>query len=284
MSSLFSKYIFLLLGVLFFGSAVLWTVIWHFEHDSGVRVVFFNVGQGDAILVSQGNNQILIDGGKDSTVLLDRLGHFMPFWDRTIETVIATHPDQDHIGGLVGVFSAYKVDTVFESGASSDSVVSKRFSEVAREFSRNVIEAQNGMQIAFPNGAVMDIVYPRPDVAATATNDRSIVSRLLFGKHSFLFTGDLPEKYERYASRSPAEILKVGHHGSKYSTGEALLDSVHPKEAVISVGKNSYGHPSSEVVDRLRNRGISLWRTDESGSIEYICMSLETDCRKTFVR
>lgn len=246
---------------------------------SPLRVVFLNVGQGDAILISQGKTQVLIDGGRDGKVLLGRLGRQMPFWDRQIESVIATHPDADHVGGLAAVISRYHVSAYLSNGLEGESEVFRHLRETL-EADRSVGQSVIGTQsrIVFPGGAELRVLFPENGVAKalSETNEGSIVARLVFGDTSFLFTGDLPHEETVLPDITPTKILKVAHHGSKYSTSDEWLSRVRPDDAIVSVGKNRYGHPSDEVLSRLRQRGVRILRTDQQGDIVYVCR--ETSC------
>ncbi len=251
-----------------------------------LKVVFLDVGQGDAILIMQGSNQILIDGGPSGQVLLEKLGKYIPFWDREIEMVIATHPDQDHIEGLVDVFKNYKVDAVMETQAQSESQVYKKLEEIIAEKNIAKIEGKMGAKIKLDQ-AELDIISPQESALAEVvkdTNMYSIVAKLVFGKNSFLFTGDLPSTEELKLIQNnvdlSAKVLKVAHHGSKYSSSNEFLEKVHPDWAIISAGKNNrYGHPTPEVLDRLRTHKINTVRTDEKGDIIYKCQNLNIQCQ-----
>lgn len=249
----------------------LWLSIREFEP---LRIIFLDVGQGDAILITEGDTQVLIDGGAESRQLLGQLGRFVPFWDHRIETVIATHPDADHIGGIASMIRRYQVSSFFSNGAESESPVLadlKRSLEQSSETEQSVLGA--GSRFIFPGGAELAVLFPEGGAAAALkeTNDGSIVARLSYGQSSFLFTGDLPHEEAVLPDIGPAQVLKVAHHGSKYSTSDAWLDRVKPAAAVISVGKNRYGHPSEEVLRRLETAGAEVLRTDEIGNIVFVC-------------
>ncbi len=250
----------------------------YYSRSDTLSVIFLDIGQGDAILIMQGNNQILIDGGPSGNKIMEKLGEHIPFWDRKIELVIATHPDRDHIAGLVEVIKNYQIGAVMENGQENDTEVYKRLQEVIQEHHIEKITGAAGLTVKEGEHMQMDILNPDKESLAREkdTNANSIVAKLTFGKNSFLLTGDLPTKEEEKIIASKAElasvVLKAGHHGSKYSTGDNFLDKVSPREAVISAGKNnSYGHPHPEVLERLRKRGIRIWRTDEAGDVEYEC-------------
>ncbi len=262
-------------------SAVLAVIIFYSNQGQNLKVIFFDVGQGDAILISQGQNQMLIDGGKDGKAILEKLGRCIPFWDRTIETVIATHPDADHIGGLIEVAENYEIGAVLGTNARSDSQTYGAWEEAIAKTEK--IEARKGINIKFPEGAEVSVLYPfsSVDSRGSNSNEYSVVAKLSFGENKFLFTGDLPAEQELDLIKNSVKsgILKVAHHGSKYSTSEEFLNAVNPEEAVISVGKNnSYSHPASEIIERLLKHSVKIWRTDEMGDIKYICQPLGERC------
>ena len=242
-----------------------------------LQVVFLDVGQGDSILIQKGTKQILIDGGPSGKTELAKLGNYLPYFDREIELVIATHPDRDHIGGLVDVARNYKIGKVIATGAEKDTAIFKEWKDLLAFNKIETLEAMRKDEISF-GGAILKIVSPDSpvDFAAGDANNKSIVARLDCENNSFLFTGDIesPAEKEILASGEniDADFLKVAHHGSKYSTSAEFLDAANPNEAVISVGAdNSYGHPTEAVLDALEKRNVRIFRTDENGDIEYRC-------------
>lgn len=257
--------------------------------DWGLEVVFLDVGQGDSILIEQGDKQILIDGGPDGKKVMEGLGKYVPFWDREIEVVIATHPDADHITGLVDVLENYSVGEFIDNEVSSDSQIYKKLKELVDKKGVPKLEAKTGMKIKLGNGSEMKIIFPdgtQKKNNPKDTNSTSIVARLVYGQNSFLFTGDLPAKKESdfldEGMDISADVLKVSHHGSKYASGLNFLEKVQPQEAVISVGKkNRYGHPSGEVLDRLSQVGAKILRTDREGDIEFFCADSKSVCTLT---
>lgn len=267
----------LLLGV---ATLTLWLGFIRFQENE-TKVVFLSVGQGDAILIQSGRQQILIDGGRDGKALLSALGREVPFYDRTIEAVIATHPDADHIGGFPALLDRYRVEEYIHTGAtgkSDDFVILDRALE-QKNISRTV-PGRLGTSIELDRGGKLTLLYPYllPLSPETETNEGSIVARFDFGETSFLLTGDLAEEEKVLPVTEDVDVLKVAHHGSRFSTSDAWLDLVKPEEAIISVGKNSYGHPHPEVMDRLRERNIATYRTDELGSIVYRCLVEQNLC------
>ena len=274
--------ILLTFGLIFFGVS-------SNAQSQKLQVVFLDVGQGDAILISEGEKQILIDGGMSGQKLLEKLGEYVPFWDRKIDIVIATHPDADHISGLVSVLKNYSVDQVIESGAESPSQVFGTMEKIISEKKVEKQIARRGMKIKLSDDAELEIFSPTDAIVAGLkkddTNSASIVAKLTYGENSFLFTGDFPLELESQlvSANLPlsSEVLKVSHHGSKSATSVQFLDYVHPKEAVIPVGKdNRYGHPTAEVLDRLKNNKIKILRTDILGDVVYDCASAREQCTR----
>ncbi len=275
------KIITILLVVIIFALVTVVTMVQVVRPDV-TRVVFLDVGQGDGILITRGARQILIDGGANQKVLLEQLSRYMPFWDRTIDVMLATHPDSDHIGAQIGVFGAYDVPMVIATNAFKRSRAATAWhSALARERSEVVI-ANAATVVRLARGddeaGILRVVFPRNEEIDVESkddaNDTSIVARLDIGGTSFLLTGDLPSSLEEQIAQNDADadILKVGHHGSRFSTAGFFLDRVTPKQAIISVGRdNSYGHPTEEVLRKLESRNIEILRTDKSGTIVYIC-------------
>ncbi len=260
------------------------------EKNESLKIVLLDVGQGDAILISQKNQQILIDSGQDGKLILEKLGRYIPFWDRKIEVLVATHPDADHIGGLIEVMDKYKIDLLLDSGMESETQIFKKYEET---ISKNGIRkelARDNMNLKIGEGAELKILSPFfdfPGGKIKDTNLESIVSEIIFGNNRFLLMADAPiEKEEELINRVTnleAQVFKVGHHGSKYSTGNNFLDKVRPKDAIISVGKNNrYGHPAKEAIERLQNKNLNILRTDESGDIIYTCPKKEAECKITY--
>jgi competence protein ComEC len=265
-------FVFGLSGVSICCAVLVWQAV---RRQDETEVVFLSIGQGDAILIHSGTTEVLIDAGADGKLLLSRLGRHIPFWDRTIETVIATHSDRDHIGGFPSVFHSYRVLSALTNGYEDGTESEKLFFDAIRSegISRQPIRA--GTEIVLPGGGgVFTAEHPSPHgppLSDKESNEGSIVLRFVYGESSILFTGDLPREESFLTDEQPVDILKVAHHGSKYSSSDAFLDLTRPREAVISVGKNRYGHPAPEVTDRLIRRGIDVHRTDMEGNIVYVC-------------
>jgi competence protein ComEC len=261
--------------LIFLASAVF--LVWHAvfaENKQNLTVAFLDVGQGDAIFIdTPEGRQILIDGGPNKKVLSE-LSKVMPFYDRSIDVVIATHPDQDHIGGLLNILERYKVDLIIEPGVDSAASVYDGLENLIEEKGIKKILARRGMKLALSEDIYLLFLFPDRDVLEMTSNYASIVAKLVYGDTSFLFTGDSPKEIERYLvflspSSLNSDVLKVAHHGSKTSTSEIFVGYVNPKYAVISTGRgNRYGHPHKEVLDILRRFDVSILRIDKNGTIE----------------
>lgn len=261
------------IGLLFLAAIFVWYAVFA-ETRSGLTVAFLDVGQGDAIFIeSPGGNQILIDGGPNNQALRE-LSKIMPFYDRSIDMIIESHPDSDHINGLAEILKRFDVDAVMESGVNSDNPAYQEIQKIIKEKNIKNILGRKDMKINLGKGAYVDILFPDRDVFGLDTNDASIVARLVYGENEFLFAGDSPKKMENYLTsvfgkNLQSDVLKISHHGSDTSTSEQFLGYVNPKYAIISVAKdNKYGHPRQEVLDLLNEFGVSILRTDEIGTIK----------------
>lgn len=238
-------------------------------------VVFLDVGQGDAIFIqSPEGKQLLIDGGRDQTVLRE-LGEVMKLSDRSIDFVMATHPDSDHITGLVDVLERYQVGHVIRTENKGDSAIADSLERAIEAEGVAVTYARRGQQLDLGGGVKLEILFPDIDPSKFESNTSSIVARLSYGDTSFLLTGDSPKSIEEYlvlldGDYLKSDVLKAGHHGSRTSTSELFLEHVSPTYAVISAGKdNSYGHPHVEVTDLLFNNRVETFNTADHGRVVF---------------
>ena len=274
------KYVLILAGFLLMLNFFAWQEVFALNGPSYLKVDFLSIGQGDSEFIqTPANNKILIDGGPDSSVL-GKLNNILPFWDREIDLVILTHPDSDHVDGLIDVLQKYKVDNILWTGIKIDTGTYQKWLEVVAQQKKKgakVIIAESGEEIKSGNVAI-DILSPVDSLNGQffkEDNDTGVVSKLIYGKNSFLFTADIDNKQEQKLVDDKcdlqSDVLKVAHHGSKYSSSDIFLAAVEPKVAVISCGKgNHYGFPTSEVLNRLQNFGIQIKRTDEDGDVEFL--------------
>jgi competence protein ComEC len=245
--------------------------------DDKLRVSFLDVGQGDAILIQRGSQQVLVDGGPSPQLLNLELGKKMPFWDRTIELVVLTHPHADHLTGLVEVLKRYRVERALYPDLEDNSPLYKEWQGLIKE-DINYTFAQAGQKINLGGDVTMEVLNPQvPPLSGTNSdmNNNSVVLRLCAGEISFLLTADIEREAEfeliTQGSKLSSTVLKVGHSGSKTSTTPEFLTAARPIVAVISVGENRFGHPSGEVIGRLEKElgAEYIYRTDEQGTIEF---------------
>ncbi len=244
--------------------------------DHRLQVTFLNVGQGDAIYIrTPAGQDILIDGGPSPQLLAQELSKKMPFWDKTIELVVSTHADADHLTGLVEALKRYKIDQIVDPGVPSDTDLYRQWRQLIAEKNVPDTAVSAGQRIRLAGGLEFDVLNPF-DASITDTNASCVVLGLDYGCISFLFTGDLPQASEQeliYRRLLPdTTVLKVAHHGSNGSTGSAFLAVTRPELAVIQVGKNNYGHPTPQVLSSLDSVCISngVFRTDTSGTITFL--------------
>lgn len=257
---------------------LIWYAVFVIESHRDLEVAFFDVGQGDAIFIqTPQRHQVLIDGGP-SRAVLSKLGRALPFWDRSIDLVILSHPHVDHLAGLIDVAGRYHISTIIESGTKTETPEYHEWKEVVKRKNIPVHIAKAGERIHLDSGITLDFLAPWQDhngVSLKNPHDATVIVRLEYASTSFLFMGDA-EKLTEYrmvwdeADVQDADILKVGHHGSKTSTAEEFLAYVSPEYAIISAGrKNRYGHPHAEVIDRLNRFGATIMRTDIDGDIRF---------------
>ncbi len=256
----------------------LFLISYFYFQKKNFRIIFLDVGQGDAILIitSSGKN-ILIDGGPDKRIIY-KLDQYIPFYKRKIDLMILTHPDPDHLNGLVEVLKRYKVDQVFYNGVKDESLIYLEFLKIIEEkkIKKEIVYSEKNF--IFQEGkenVQLEILYPIRDLTGKSfknDNEASIVLKLIFGKIKILLTGDATKSVENeLISYNPAkleaEILKVSHHGAKDATSLEFLEKIKPNYAIISVGKNRFGHPSLRVLKNLEKIGAKILRTDQLGDI-----------------
>lgn len=234
--------------------------------DSTLKVYFIDVGQADCILIQNQNQNMLIDAGNNSDG--EKITNYLKSLNIiNFKYVIGTHPHEDHIGGLDNIIDNFNIEEVFLPDVYTTTLT---FEDVL-----NSLENKN-MQFTVPQidsiltlgDAQISILHAEED--PDDLNDASIVLRIDFGDNSFLFTGDATSEVEKKLINKniDVDVYKVAHHGSRYSNSKTFLNKVSPKYAIISCGKdNSYGHPHNEVIKKLNDNNIEIYRTDEKGTI-----------------
>ncbi|MFM2414715.1 MAG: hypothetical protein RI911_408 [Candidatus Parcubacteria bacterium] len=241
-----------------------------------LKVVFLNVGQGDAIYIeTPSKKQILIDGGKDEYVMRE-LGAVMPWFDRSLDVLVATHPDADHVGGLAEVVKRLAIGDVFYMSGSHDTPYVDAFEDALREKNITTRNAFLGDVISFGDGVYLHALHPRQGSQYQDTNDSSLVFRIVYRDISFLLTGDASSDIEHdlvkmYSSELKSTFLKAGHHGSDTSSSELFLGFVRPQEVIFSRGcDNDYGHPHDAVVARVKEIGARTYDTCTSHRVSVL--------------
>jgi competence protein ComEC len=248
--------------------------------DDKIHVTFLDVSQGDAILIQKGNQQVLIDGGPSPQATRLELGNRMPFWDRTIDLIVLTHPHHDHLVGLVEVLRYFHVKQVLYPDILWESPTYEEFLILLKEKNVELTIARTGQQINLGDSIVLNVLNPSSTHTADTESDvdnNSIVLRLITGKVSFLLTADISQEteFKLISNRTNLDstVLKVAHHGSDTSTTLDFIAVVEPQIAVISCGANNkFGHPSEAVLERLEDKlgSENIYRTDQHGNIEFI--------------
>lgn len=234
-----------------------------------LRVDFLDVGQGLSILAQTDDACLLYDGGDRGTSSFV-VSYLKDQGIDSLDYVIASHYDSDHLNGLVGALNSFEVKEILGPDYSTDTRVYQSFVSKAEELGLSIEAPEPGNRYPFGDG-YFEVLAPLSDDYADV-NNYSIVLRLVYGETSFLFTGDAEQESElemiEYGEPLNSTVLCVGHHGSPYSSTMEFLEAVSPDYAVISCGKdNSYGHPADSVLERLDTMEIPIWRTDEAGTI-----------------
>jgi competence protein ComEC len=258
-------------SVLIFDAVVWWQIFFSDSDNNLLRLYFLDVGQGDSEFIRfPGGVDVLIDGGPPNGKVLEELSSILSPGDTYIDIVIMSHPQLDHFGGLIDVLKKYRVGVFVGSGRVGDTTAYDELGRVLEERGVPYVALREGDAIRNKN-VLLDIIGPHArDFSSKELNNTSLVAMLSYNNFRALYTGDIGFDVEKNLLTTHdlrADVLKVPHHGSKFSSGSAFLAEIHPKVAVIGVGKNSYGHPTDEAIKRLRESGASVFRTDQGGTI-----------------
>jgi competence protein ComEC len=264
-----------LFGITILGYGAFCVLFWQLPDDK-FHIMFLDVGQGDSIFIkTPQNHQILIDGGPDNAVI-EELGGVMPFFNKSIDLVVLTHPHADHINGLVEVLERFKVENVLLTGVADDEEAYIEFLSIIDEKNVRVFIAEEGTDFLF-NDVLVDVLYPFESIAGMSfdnLNNSSVVVRVVYEENEILLTGDLEMEGEEQLVEEgvelEADILKAGHHGSKTASGLEFLGEVGAEVVVISCGlDNKFGHPHEEVMENFALSGVEeVRRTDLEGTVE----------------
>lgn len=266
-----TKYIFIILFLLLVS---IWAAVVR-APDKNLRFDFFNVGQGDAILIQTPEHQkILIDGGPDN-LILEELGKALPFYDRKIDAVFLTHPHADHLFGLLEVFKRYQVGKVYLTGVIHTTNEYLEFLKLIKEKNLPAEDLQAGDDLEYGEVKIR-VLWPAEDLNGKMIdnlNNSSLVLSVEYKDFAALLLGDLEEEGQGDMLRAGEllkhyNLIKIAHHGSSDGFDPELIDAVKPETAVISVGAdNKYGHPALSTISALESRSIKILRTDRDGTI-----------------
>lgn len=263
---------FLLLTVV----AAIWYAALTENRQKILRVSFLDVGQGDSVFIdAPSGRQMLIDGGK-GRVVLQRLAEVMPWYDRSLDVVMATHPDADHIGGIPDVLSHFTVGLLVQSSVQDEEGSDQKALVAASGAARKAYIAERGDVIDLGKGVYFEVLFPDRAVPSIETNTGCLVGRLVYGNTAFMFSCDAPKQIEKYLAaldggRLRADVLKAGHHGSKTSSDPLFIGFVDPAYVVYSRGcSNGYGHPHQETVAQFQRFGVTARDTCTEGTVTFI--------------
>jgi len=264
--------LFLILGI-FLINFYIYSII--FYDNENLVVYFLDIGQGDSTLIRSPSGRIILIDGGDGSIIMNKLSQVLPFGVRDIDLVIATHPDKDHINGLIPVFDKFNVPNFLYSNIEKDSDIYKSLLDKVRKEGSTIFIAKRGQVFDLGGGAYLEILFPDRLVSEVESNTGSIVSRIVYRDNEFLITGDSPQSIEKYlvyldGDTLSSDVLKLGHHGSKTSSSKIFLEKVRPSFGVLSYGKdNKYGHPNKEPLDFMADLSINPVSTAGGGSIVF---------------
>lgn len=232
-------------------------------------IYFFDVGQGDSEMIDIQGAQFLIDGGPDKAAATE-FEKVMPRLDRYIDIIILTHPNSDHVNGILEILKSYNVGAfIYAASQQNDSSLKQALIEIEKS-QVPIIALSKDDKVKYA-GVELLVLSPAKAEESSDVNDLSFVIRFKSDFGRALFMGDVGSTVEKRLMREydlRSDILKVGHHGSKYSSGREFLEEVRPAAAIIEVGKNSYGHPADQVLNNLRDVTARIFRTDQTGTVK----------------
>ncbi|MBU1036724.1 MBL fold metallo-hydrolase [Patescibacteria group bacterium] len=302
------KIIKILIGLIIILSVLL-AIVHYSDQENNLQVYFFDIGQGDGMLIrTPSHHNIIIDGGPDNT-FITKLGQTLPFYDKTIDLMILTHPHDDHLFGLVEVLKRYKVKQILATGVEHSSNAYFTWLELIKEKDIPFKIALSGQQFIFKkdcsgkyncqsNEVIMEVIYPFEDLSsqeADNLNETSVVTQLRYEQIKILFTGDLEKggeekildylnsREEKADFNLRSQVLKVGHHGSKTSSILPFLKAIDPQYAIIQVGQdNKFNHPFLEVLKNLERLGAEIYRNDLKGDILLFSNGQDVNIKASF--
>ena len=247
------------------------------QTSANVTIKFIDVGQGEAILIALPEKTMLIDAGPTGSApkiaqVLQELGR------NKIDYLVATHPDEDHIGGMADVISSTQIGTIYAPNKTNNTATYRKFLTAIQNNNLQITLAEAGTIIDQTDSYKLEILWPKKDANFPDTNDYSIIIKLTVGNKTFLFTGDAPTNAILNSNPGHIDVLKLSHHGSRTGTSEVLIHKLSPTYAVLSYAlDNSYGHPMQSVLNALRKHSVEVWGTGANGTITITCDGTNID-------
>ena len=241
------------------------------QTSANVTIKFIDVGQGEAILIALPEKTMLIDAGPTGSApkiaqVLQELGR------NKIDYLVATHPDEDHIGGMADVISNTQIGTIYAPNKTNNTATYRKFLAAIQNNNLQITLAEAGTIIDQTDSYKLEILWPKKDANFPETNDYSIIIKLTVGNKTFLFTGDAPTNAILNSNPGHIDVLKLSHHGSRTGTTEVLIHKLSPTYAVLSYAvDNSYGHPMQSVLNALHKHSVEVWGTGANGTITITC-------------
>ena len=247
------------------------------QSSANVTIKFIDVGQGEAILIALPEKTMLIDAGPTGSApkiaqVLQELGR-----DK-IDYLVATHPDEDHIGGMADVISNTQIGTIYAPNKTNNTATYRKFLTAIQNNNLQITLAEAGTIIDQTDSYKLEILWPKKDANFPETNDYSIIIKLTVGNKTFLFTGDAPTNAILNSNPGHIDVLKLSHHGSRTGTTEVLIHKLSPTYAVLSYAvDNPYGHPMQSVLNALHKHSVEVWGTGANGTITITCDGTNID-------
>lgn len=254
-----------------------WQEVFFGKPNENSEIYFLDVGQGDSqLVILPGGIKALIDGGPGNKIVSE-LSSILPVTGHYIDLLIMSHPQYDHFAGFIDILKRYEVGAFIYNGREGEIAAFQELKKVLKDKNIKTIILGQGDKISHGQSR-FDILSPGVEfLKSEELNDTSLVMKLTSagGEKQFkiLFTGDIGEKVEKYLVKNfdiEVDVLKVAHHGSKYSSGIEFLEKARPKISIIEVGKNSYGHPTEKALNNLASIGSQIFRTDQGGALKLI--------------